>query len=96
MTMDPTWWGTFRRYVIIAAFLYPVGVLTGDGDCIECNLTIHFCAGEGAGLTQEPIRHPYIGDYQRKAYGSFLVNFSYLLSRVEYRTGTPEWPFSQK
>jgi hypothetical protein len=34
--------------------------------------------------------------YQRKGYGSFLVDFSYFLPRVENRTGTPENPCSQK
>lgn len=32
--------------------------------------------------------------HQRKGYGNLLIDFSYLLSRVEKRTGSPEKPFS--
>ncbi|CEP61803.1 histone acetyltransferase LALA0_S04e01068g [Lachancea lanzarotensis] len=32
--------------------------------------------------------------YQRRGYGHFLVDFSYLLTRREYKWGTPEKPFS--
>lgn len=32
--------------------------------------------------------------YQRKGYGHFLVDFSYLLTRREYKWGTPEKPLS--
>ena len=32
--------------------------------------------------------------YQRKGYGSFLMDFSYLLSRREFKFGTPEKPLS--
>ncbi|KAI5802224.1 hypothetical protein FPQ18DRAFT_6008 [Pyronema domesticum] len=32
--------------------------------------------------------------HQRKGYGNLLIDFSYLLTRVEKRTGTPEKPFS--
>uniref|UniRef100_A0A182IX71 histone acetyltransferase n=1 Tax=Anopheles atroparvus TaxID=41427 RepID=A0A182IX71_ANOAO len=32
--------------------------------------------------------------YQRQGYGRFLIEFSYLLSRVEQRPGTPERPLS--
>ncbi|SCV02802.1 LAME_0H05336g1_1 [Lachancea meyersii CBS 8951] len=32
--------------------------------------------------------------YQRKGYGHLLVDFSYLLTRREYKWGTPEKPFS--
>ncbi|KFB52720.1 AGAP002231-PA-like protein [Anopheles sinensis] len=32
--------------------------------------------------------------YQRQGYGRFLIDFSYLLSRVERKPGTPERPFS--
>jgi len=32
--------------------------------------------------------------YQRKGYGRFLIDFSYLLSRVENLPGSPEKPFS--
>lgn len=32
--------------------------------------------------------------YQRKGYGSFLIEFSYLLSRNEFKFGTPEKPLS--
>jgi hypothetical protein len=31
---------------------------------------------------------------QRKGYGKFLIEFSYLLSQVEQRKGTPERPLS--
>lgn len=31
---------------------------------------------------------------QRKGYGKFLIDFSYLLTRTERKTGTPEKPFS--
>lgn len=32
--------------------------------------------------------------HQRKGYGNLLIDFSYLLTRVERKTGTPEKPFS--
>lgn len=32
--------------------------------------------------------------YQRKGYGNFLIDFSYLLSRNEFKSGTPEKPLS--
>ncbi|CAN3353571.1 hypothetical protein DICA3_A07514 [Diutina catenulata] len=32
--------------------------------------------------------------YQRKGYGHFLISFSYLLSRSEFKFGTPEKPLS--
>jgi GNAT superfamily N-acetyltransferase len=32
--------------------------------------------------------------YQRKGYGTFLIDFSYLLSRAECKHGTPERPLS--
>lgn len=32
--------------------------------------------------------------HQRKGYGNLLIDFSYLLTRVEKRTGSPEKPFS--
>lgn len=32
--------------------------------------------------------------YQRKGYGNFLIQFSYLLSRNEFKAGTPEKPLS--
>ncbi|VEU23135.1 DEKNAAC104302 [Brettanomyces naardenensis] len=32
--------------------------------------------------------------YQRKGYGSFLIDFSYLLCRREFKLGTPEKPLS--
>ncbi|KAA8911027.1 hypothetical protein FN846DRAFT_937042 [Sphaerosporella brunnea] len=32
--------------------------------------------------------------HQRKGYGNLLIDFSYLLTRVEGRTGSPEKPFS--
>ncbi|CAH2354903.1 histone acetyltransferase Sas3p [[Candida] railenensis] len=32
--------------------------------------------------------------YQRKGYGNFLISFSYLLSRREFKFGTPEKPLS--
>lgn len=32
--------------------------------------------------------------YQRKGYGNFLIQFSYLLSRTEFKPGTPEKPLS--
>ncbi|CDK29219.1 unnamed protein product [Kuraishia capsulata CBS 1993] len=32
--------------------------------------------------------------YQRKGYGNFLIEFSYLLTRREYEMGTPEKPLS--
>lgn len=32
--------------------------------------------------------------YQRKGYGSLLMDFSYLLSKREFKTGTPEKPLS--
>eukprot|EP00921_Rhytidocystis_pertsovi_P001473 GHVQ01002505.1.p1 GENE.GHVQ01002505.1~~GHVQ01002505.1.p1 ORF type:complete len:246 (-),score=24.99 GHVQ01002505.1:266-1003(-) len=32
--------------------------------------------------------------HQRKGYGKFLINFSYSLSKVEQKTGTPERPLS--
>jgi hypothetical protein len=33
--------------------------------------------------------------YQRKGYGQFLIGFSYLLSKEENKTGTPERPLSE-
>jgi histone acetyltransferase SAS3 len=32
--------------------------------------------------------------YQRKGYGQFLIDFSYLLSQKENKWGTPERPLS--
>src|SRR5690606_13506228 len=32
--------------------------------------------------------------HQRKGYGNLLIDFSYLLTRVEQRTGSPEKPLS--
>lgn len=32
--------------------------------------------------------------YQRRGFGSFLIDFSYLLSKREFKTGTPEKPLS--
>lgn len=32
--------------------------------------------------------------YQRKGYGQFLIDFSYLLTKKESKTGSPERPLS--
>jgi hypothetical protein len=32
--------------------------------------------------------------FQRKGYGQFLIDFSYLLSKKESKTGSPERPLS--
>jgi hypothetical protein len=49
--------GYFSKVCYLAAFLYSVCFATSDGVSVEFYLTVHWCAGEGQGLSQEPVLH---------------------------------------
>ena len=89
-----TWWDTFRRYVILAAFL--IRTLLRDGQCVcaELYLTVRRMQEKREGSPNNVSCIITLPTHQRKGYGNLLIDFSYLLSRVEKRTGSPEKPFS--